>query len=156
MPEDPPSRAGAFGRWWRIYGEMLDSRVVRQTTSVSCHSACGEMLSDGRITQAQLLEVLGEGMKTFDQLLRALNGFGRGIFAGEEFQPSGFDRVLEHSPWIAMVFAADARAFHMVLVESFDTPYFTILDPWDGTKYTVLKGEFFDFWTGLALWQEAL
>ncbi len=112
------------------------------------------MLSEGRITQTELLEILGEGMKTVNGLLGALNSFGRGLYSGDEFLPNSFDRVLEHSPWIAVVFAADARTFHLVLVEAFEPPYFTILDPWDGTKYTVLKGDFFDYGTGLALWQE--
>ena len=154
MPEEFPSRAGAFGRWWRIYDEVLDPRVVRQSTPVSCHSACGEMLSDGRITQAQLLEVLGEGMKTPQQVFETLDSFQVGHYRSRLFEPETQYEILLYARFMAFVYAADQGNLHAVVVEVNSSGRLTVLDPWDGTKYDVLEKDFFDtMWSGMAIWK---
>lgn len=149
------SRAGAFGRWWRVFDEVSDPRVERQTTPVSCHSACGELLSEGLITQAELLEVLGKGLKSPPALLAALESFGRMRFLGGDFPLKVQRKVLTQIPFIAFVFAHDQGSLHAVLVEGYSGGRLTLLDPWDGTKYDVLEGDFFDkMWIGMAIWRE--
>ena len=102
------------------------------------------MLSDRRITQAQLLEVLGEGPQTMTSLVNALNSFGLFRFEADVLRPDEVERAVGFGIWIAFVLARDSGAVHAVLVEQ-----------WEGTQYGMDPHQFLEeVWTGVAIWRE--
>jgi len=113
------------------------------------------MLSDGRITQAQLLELLSEGPQTMTSLVNALNSFGLFRFEADVLRPDEVERAIGFGTWIAFVLARDSGAVHAVLVERWELHRITVLDPWEGTQYGMDPHQFLEeVWTGVAIWRE--
>jgi hypothetical protein len=148
--------AGAGGDW-PVIKERISADVVQQIEKQSCVSAVGEMLSEGRLKQSDLIAKLGaptdmcelaaelgpewNGKRLTPNSLNAL--LGRGSFAAElleEYPANGYAR---------------RGAAHTVVVDGVDDfGSLMIRDPMHGTRYEMLRSEFEKIWTGGAVWRK--
>lgn len=107
------------------------------------------MLSNGRITQAELLEEMGS--PGFPERLAPLLGPGwKGGYVG----PAHLDTLLtEHGSWGAE-FKEFGRIGHMVVVDGIDDAgNFMIRDPAKATRYEMTRKDFLELWTGRAVFE---
>ncbi|MEV6596496.1 hypothetical protein AB0M36_06450 [Actinoplanes sp. NPDC051346] len=125
------------GPWFDEGTNHRDGGAVQQTTDGSCVSASGEMLTDGRVTQAELLSELGD-WSNLSALRDELNKHdGEGTWTGHYFQDGGEAlRQASEGPMAAQVQAPFGRA-HMVILEPGENGSFTVRDPNEGSSYDV-------------------
>jgi hypothetical protein len=125
------------GPWYDAGTNHREGGAVQQETGGSCVSASGEMLTDGRITQSELLTKLGD-WSNLTALRNELNDRdGDGTWTGHYFV-DGSDAVRRaaEGPMAAQVQAPRGPA-HMVLLEPGENGSFTVRDPFDGSSYDV-------------------
>lgn len=146
--------AGAGGDW-PVINERPSSDVVRQTEKMSCVSACGEMLSEGTIDQATLIEQMGTPADV-RQWAEALGP----PWAGGGVRPDKLDELLKRGSW-----AADLREpagiryrrmepGHTVVVDGLDEyGNIKIRDPADGTRYEMTRKDFLYYWSGRSVFR---
>ncbi|MFW2381841.1 MAG: hypothetical protein ACN4GZ_08800 [Acidimicrobiales bacterium] len=146
--------AGPSGEWIDeiVVGTKKDmDQVVQQMTETSCTSACGEMLTNGAITQQHLLNVMGEEANLL-QLEQAL---------GAGWQAVGNPESVLQVANDASVFAASLKPTnpdllnHTVIVQKADifddTGHYLVLDPWDKSGYLVDMA-WIQKWVDSAVW----
>jgi hypothetical protein len=149
--------SGAGGRW-----ETLNIResadVVRQSHPLSCVSATGEMLTNGEVSQAELVQKLGTpsslehlnevlgppwkaGSVTDEQMLQILkHHVPCAIDIGEKVPQHGFFRK---------------ELGHVVVIDGLDKDgNIMIRDPAHGERYEMSQRAFFqDHWSGLVMFK---
>lgn len=129
---------------WEAKNERFSPDVVRQTEHVSCVNAVGEMLSEGRLTEAFLKEKIGvPGDK--NKLLRAL-GSDKWEYAicdvGKELE--SIDDFCERGPWMMELYdkKGSSRSHHVLIVDGKnEAGDLLIRDPHEGTKYEMTTKE---------------
>jgi hypothetical protein len=115
-------------------------------TKDSCVSACGEMLSEGRLKQIDLIRKLGAPVS----ILELGAALGPEWFSNYVNPLTSFDIAMRNGKWSATFF--DRLAFglpHAVIVEGV-TEAGTVLvtDPWEASTYEMTKENFLLHWNG--------
>lgn len=135
-----PPLSGAAGGDWEIYDEVPDS-AVKQLTKTSCVAACGEMLTDSRLSQESILSAIDEPASCI-RLGRHLSETGYGDWAGGYVEPR-LPRILASGkPWAAELFPraeGPNRIQHMVVVDRMNEEIVRVRDPWEGSSYTMSR-----------------
>ena len=124
---------GAGSGPWAVGVASSEGGAVGQLTVGSCVSACGEMLSNGAVTQSKLLGQIGEWSNPA-RLADALGNGWRGGYFG-----SGADALAaaERGPMGAALQAGTGPG-HMVVTSPLGDGAFLVRDPWaGGSTYTV-------------------
>lgn len=144
-------KAGGSGANLTPLDEVLGG-AVKQSTQVSCGPACAEMLSNGAVKEADLIKLYGNREISVDEMARALGTGWRGAaLGGEELHTI---QVLNSTgKWAAMV--RSPGGLHFVVVDGAEssTSLLKILDPWDGSSYTVNMNEFAENWSLYAVFK---
>jgi hypothetical protein len=145
--------------------EPGDIRVVKQHHKFACVAAVGDMLSNGRVKQLDLIkrinsnyseEYLKEHPEPMGALIWLRDELGKDKWKYKddyEYTEEAVDEVLGHSgnkPF-GVVFKVYGEEPHAVVVDGI-TPdsHISIRDP-DGTYYMMSKMEFYKVWNGEAL-----
>lgn len=132
---------------WPVINEVFDSPgAVKQLTKDSCVSACGEMLSEGRLKQIDLIRKLGAPVS----ILELGPALGPEWFSNYVNPLKSFDIAMRNGKWSATFF--DRLAFglpHAVIVEGV-TEAGTVLvtAPWEASTYEMTKENFLLHWNG--------
>ncbi|MEV6799708.1 hypothetical protein AB0M91_15360 [Micromonospora rifamycinica] len=125
------------GPWYDAGTNHREGGAVQQETGASCVSAAGEMLTEGRITQSELLAELGDGSNLTALRNELNNRDGDGTWTGHYFADGGDAlRRASEGPMAAQLQAPRGPA-HMVLLEPGENGSFTVRDPFDGSSYDV-------------------
>jgi hypothetical protein len=137
---------------WPVVGERECPTAVKQFTRESCVSACGQMLSDGRLLQASLVERLGAPVdcrKLAQELGPEWSGHYTDVY-------KDLDSVMQNGPWCATLFDRYARGLpHAVVVDGASAAGNIIVrDPWEGTVYEMTREAFVKYWTGCAVFRK--
>ncbi len=150
-----PRKAGAGGDW-PTKNERPSLDVVKQTESMSCVSACGEMLSRGNIAQADLIRELGAPCDT-----RSLASALGPPWRGGGLLPAQLDEVLKRGSWATELREPVGHRFrrmepgHTVVVDGLDElGNLIIRDPAEGTKYEMIRDDFLRYWSGLSVFRD--
>ncbi len=137
---------------WPYLNEKPAPEMIRQVTSVSCVSACGEFLSNGRIRQAELIERLG-APTLLEELAGELGPHWKGHFT----QEASLEQLLKLSYWSAGLrnkFTGKIELAHSVIVEGVSKEgHIIVLDPWEATRYEMTKEDFVHHWNGCAVYR---
>jgi len=140
-------RAGAGGDW-TVINERLSPDVVQQARPEGCVAAVGEMLSGGKLNQAEIFPEVG----TVPERLAAVLGP-----EWEGFTVRNKDTALEQllgreKSWAAELrdeFAHRAKMGHMVVVDGLDEAgNLMIRDPQEATRYEMTREAFLNHWSG--------
>lgn len=136
---------------WPYFNEKPAPEMIRQTTSVSCVSACGEFLSSGRIGQAELIERLG-APSLLEELAGELGPNWKGHFTSE----ASLEHLLKLDYWSAGLrnkFTGKIELAHSVIVQGVSKEgHIVVLDPWEATRYEMTKENFVYHWNGCAVY----
>lgn len=128
--------AGESGPW----AEGVQARqggAVAQATEGSCVSACGDMLADGSILQAQLLSELGEWSNP-GALADALNSrVGSQVWRGGYFEGPADALAAANRGRMAAVLQSPGGPAHMVVIEPLGAETYLVRDPLPGVNYEV-------------------
>jgi hypothetical protein len=140
--------SGVGGRWEKI-GEMPCALAVRQSNKFSCVSAVGEMLSNGAIDQANLIDRLGEPAN-IKNLAPELGANWSGNYVRGK---TSLDAVLKRGRFAAELFDEfDGKRLglgHAVLVERLaPSGNLIIIDPAEATTYEMTRENFIAHWSG--------
>jgi len=142
---------GGAGGNWRIIEEVTDAHVVRQSGSMNCGAACGEMLlrSQGVFVYQEAIAEIAGVPSSAESLAAALDNLdASGTWFGGGVTESSFEALNQTGLWSAMLFEVGARFGHWVCVAGLDhTGRVMILDPADGTRYVMEIEEFMSHWT---------
>lgn len=154
---------GAVGKGgdWPVLNERPAPNVVRQSEPYSCACACGEMLSEGKLTEAQLMAKMMEPGYDGADMLSLADHLGPQWNKGRLTQGS-LNGLLTRSP-----FAAELRDLapttgpyrraglgHTVVVDGVDEAgNIRVRDPQHGTRYEMIRSDFEKVWTGGAVWR---
>jgi filamentous hemagglutinin len=160
--QDAPAGAGGH---WPVIDERPDPAVVRQTSDLSCVSACGEMLLKDRgvhtVSQADLLAQLGAPAITI-RLADALNrlshsGRWRGDYLNVPTMGGGRAITILSSfgSWAAAMREVGAKIDHAVVIDGAgDDGTVGVRDPFEATSYRMTVEDFLKHWTWAAIWDE--
>ena len=125
------------GPWVTEANEVTRGGAVRQSREGSCVSAVGEMLTEGRVTEKQLLTELGEWSNP-ESLAKELNK----KTAPSEWTGGGFPteedalRAAQRGPFGAEL-RVGPKLGHMVYIEPLESGGFGVHDPEPGICYQV-------------------
>ncbi|MBS2008102.1 MAG: hypothetical protein JST01_13730 [Cyanobacteria bacterium SZAS TMP-1] len=145
--------AGKGGEWPSI-NDRKASDVVLQTDKESCVSACGEMISEGRLKQADLIGKLG----TPADLLELADHLGPKWTSGN-FDLRLPDALLHRAPFVVNLREHNKgfkrlQSSHAVVVDGVDEAgNIKIRDPQDGERYEMTRKDFEHHWTGEAVFR---
>ena len=148
----PPGRES--GPWVKEAKNLKLGGAVAQSTPGSCVSAVGEMLTGGKITEAQLLAKLGEWSDPAS-LARELNAMTggqawRGAMIGNPLavahRGGSFGAALQPP------YNMGVQPGHMVFVEPLDAGTYLVRDPLPGVTYEV-DDAWLDKWMVGAVWK---
>ncbi len=140
---------------WPVINEHPSADVVQQTNKLSCVAACGEMLSEGKIEQARLINKISSPAAP-EWLAKELGPDWKSGYVG----PHDLDHLLQQVPWVAELRSSvnDMNKFqlgHLVVVDGInDIGNVTIRDPWNGTKYEMTQENFLAAWTGRVVFKQ--
>jgi len=165
---EPPQMVGAGGKW-PVSNEIIDPKVVRQHNELYCGPACAEMLLKDRgitnIDQNAIADRSGVPAIT-KYLARAINNLvpeGSVRWQGGPISiPGATDsqvfEVLNTTGSYAAVFKeTGARIGHLVVVDGVDKAGRVMIRyPWEGTKYTMKKEDFLNYWNTEAIYGRKL
>lgn len=159
IPTARRSSAGAGGDW-PVLNERVSPDVVRQTEQFSCAPACGEMLSQGKLSQAELMQLMQSPDLLGSDMLQLAGYLGEG-WTGKRLTPASIDGLLKHGSFAVELrdpaYAARYRRAdlsHTVVVDGLDEAgNIMIRDPKHGTRYEMIRQEFLEVWTGGAVWR---
>jgi hypothetical protein len=134
--DGPPAGSGS-GPWVDDGFNHRPGGAVSQSTDGSCVSACGEMLTGGTVSEADLLAKLGDWSNP-GALARELNQrAGSEVWQGGYFE-SGADALeaARRGP-TAVILQAPGGNAHAVVVEPLESGNFLVRDPLPGQTYEV-------------------
>jgi len=137
---------------WEAVGEVFSSGVIRQSKDLSCTAAIGEMLSGGRLTEAELIEKIGENASLRDLGKELGNWKFESCDVGKELEE--INSKCESGSWVAKFFDRFGdRSHHVVIVDGKNslTGRLLIRDPFEGTRYEMNIPEFLRVWNGECL-----
>ena len=159
-----PVWAGSGGNW-PVRDETFDPGVVLQQDQLSCGAACGEMLLRDcgiNVTQAAIVATIGVPI-TSRRLAEVLNIFNPSTsprWAGGPLAIKGatqeevFDTLNTTGSWAAMLWETGSKIGHMIVVDGIDREgYVLIRDPWEGTRYTMKKSDFLQYWNDYGVYR---
>ena len=130
---------------WNVLNERFAPDAIRQSQSDSCISAVGEMLSGGRITEAELIAKLG----TPGNILRLPEALGSEWTT--KGGPTSLAEIGKHGPWAAQMLESEWTKFpkppHVVIVDG-PSPAGNVMirDPLEGTRYEMTVKDFLKTW----------
>lgn len=160
--EESPALLGAGGRW-PVIDEIVDSRVVRQQSNLSCGPASAEILLKDRgitnIEQAAIENLTGaptsaeEIANALNELTPATSHRWQAGFIDTSTPLAAFNLLLNtEQSWMAQMKEFGNRVGHMVVVDGLDhTGLVLIRDPWEGTRYKMNIDEFLNVWNQIAV-----
>jgi len=105
------------------------------------------------VSQAQLLKMGVAGdFATNESLAGALNAAaGSSDWIGASLTHDSIEGLTARGSWGAVLYGEGLDVPHMVVVDALDeVGNVAVRDPFEGSSYTMLRGEFEDFWTGFA------
>ncbi len=161
-PEESPALLGAGGRW-PVIDEIVDPRVVRQQSNLSCGPASAEILLKDRgitnIEQATIENLTGaptsaeEIANALNELTPATSHRWQAGFIDTSTPLAAFNLLLNtEQSWMAQRSEFGNRVGHMVVVDGLDlTGFVLIRDPWEGTRYKMNIDEFLKVWNQIAV-----
>lgn len=133
---------------WPVLNERPSPDVVLQTDKLSCVSAVGEMLTNGSLKQAELIEKL-----TAPCDLRDLAGALGPPWKGHAVTEASIDALLRRSPFAAGLRELPGENYqridlaHAVVVDGLDAAgNVMIRDPADGVRYEMTREQFLLHW----------
>jgi hypothetical protein len=151
-----------FGTWQR-YNEVVDPSVVRQAEGNWCAIACGEMLTNGRVTQHDISKVISISAKgtVAEDIANVLNTLDpaamkswQGGYIGAPTAEAAFNWLNAKGSWGAQMFLGAGNR-HMVIVDGInDAGMVMVRDPWEGTRYNMAADEFMNHWEQIALFAD--
>jgi ABC-type bacteriocin/lantibiotic exporter with double-glycine peptidase domain len=125
--------------------------VIRQSSSMNCGAACGEMLlrTQGIFVHHEVIAEIAGAPSSAESLAAALDDLdANGTWFGSGVTESSLEALNQTGLWSAMLFEAGARFGHWVCVSGLDQAgRVMILDPADGTRYVMDIEEFMAHWT---------
>ncbi|MBP9094735.1 hypothetical protein KBI23_27190 [bacterium] len=137
---------GAGGEW-PVINERSSLDVVQQIDEGSCASAVGEMLTDGRIQQRDLIARMGS--PGYPERMAQLLGEG---WKGGYFGPPLLNHLMAKGRSWGAEFKEFGKLGHLVVVDGIDEfGRYMIRDPDKATRYEMLPKDFEEFWTGRAV-----
>ncbi|NER08433.1 MAG: hypothetical protein F6K17_40795 [Okeania sp. SIO3C4] len=160
--EELPTLFGAGGRW-PVINEIIDPKVIRQQSNLSCGPACAEMLlrecGITNITQVTIENLTGvptsasEIADALNQLSPASLHRWQGGYLDTSTSLAAFNLLLRTAkPWMAQMKEIGNRIAHMVVVDAFDeTGLVLVRDPWEGTSYKMEIDQFLQVWSQIAV-----
>lgn len=145
-------RAGKGGDW-PVINERPTPDVVQQASSDGCIAAIGEMLSEGKLKQADIYPEV----RTIPERLPKVLGSG---WDGRFILPTNeaFNELIGRGkPWGAELrsqFAQKVSMGHMVVVDGIDDAgKVMIRDPQHATRYEMTRDAFMENWSGRTVWR---
>jgi hypothetical protein len=144
------SGARDAGPWTQNAADFRAGGAVTQSRDGSCVAACGEMLSGGARSEAELLKQLGEWSHVAE-LAKALNGGVEGPWLGGAVSCS-LDQLLSGGTAAIelKVFRADA---HLVVAQRVDSNSALVRDPALGASYVQRLSRLTKYWTLFAVYR---
>lgn len=162
-----PAWAGAGGNWPAI-DEIIDPKVVKQQDQLSCGVACGEMLLRDRginVTQVAIATEIGVPVNC-RSLAWGLNFFSpesSPLWQGGPLDITGatysqvFEALNTTGSWAAILWEVGASIGHMVVIDGISNDgYILIRDPWQGTRYKMIKDDLLLYWTQQGVYRKRL
>jgi filamentous hemagglutinin len=152
---------GAATGIWRKIDEVADPTVVRQMEGNWCVLACGEMLTDGRVTQSALSNVVpimpgGTEPKAVANALNIMDPGATRTWIGGFIDAAGgplqeFHSANSKGSWAAQMYLGGGE-HHTIVVDGLnDLGQVMVRDPATGTRYNMLMDDFLGSWSGIAL-----
>ncbi len=143
----PESNREPFG--WKIKNERFANDVIRQINDLSCTSAVGEMLSNGKFLEEEILKQLGDGA-FLDELVTILGP----NWSAKTRTFKSLEEISQHGSWGATFYGNNYRIHHSVVIDGISkSGDVMIRDSWEGTKYEMTKPNFFSKWSGHAIYR---
>lgn len=126
------------GPWVAEAVNATEGGAVLQSTAGSCVSACGEMLSGGALSEAELLGTIGEWSNPA-ALADALNAAGGATtWEGGYFETAADALAAAEQGQMGAVLQAPFLPAHMVVIEPLEAGGFLVQDPAIGGTYEVV------------------
>jgi len=132
---------------WQVIDEHFAPDVIRQSLDDSCVSAVGEMLSEGRLTEGELISRLGSPAD-IEEL-----SFELGAEWTSQKGPTTLAEIGKGGPWAAEMLESPWSRFsktpHVVIVDG-PSPAGNVVirDPLEGTRYEMTVKDFLKTWSG--------
>lgn len=125
------------GPWVAEATNLTEGAALAQSTAGSCVSACGEILSEGAMSEAEFLSQLGEWSNP-GELAEALNSLeGAGTWQGGYFANAESAVAAAEQGEIGAVLQAPGLPGHMVVISPGEAGTFLVQDPGIGATYEV-------------------
>jgi hypothetical protein len=143
VEEGVAAHTGAAGRWWNkgpgVKSVVLGT-VPEQSTSGSCMSAVGSLLSGGRFSESQILALLGDSDVEPRHLVAALNKLeGAEVWQNSFLSEDEALSTVSKGPCGARLQVPGELA-HGVMIEPLEGGEFLVQDPGIGGTMVVDRG----------------
>lgn len=140
---------------WPVMNEHFSADVIRQSHNSSCISAVGQMLTNGKLSEKDLMAKLG----TPGDISRLPTVLGD-EWTKETIKSTTLAEIGKHGPWAAEMLDSPWTKFpnppHVVLVKGRSTAgNVLICDPLEGTEYEMTVSNFFATWSGRAAYRRS-
>ncbi|MBI1271343.1 hypothetical protein GC174_13020 [bacterium] len=142
---------------WPVTNERFAAEIVRQFDSDSCIAKTGEILSNGRLNERNLIEAFKNYRKRdIRDLLPCL-----GDNWTAEKGPTSLPEIGKNGPWGAVLnekpWTEKPKSLHSVIVEGpgSTSKHIAILDPYEGTRYEMTVNDFFTTWNGNCIYRKS-
>lgn len=138
---------------WPVYNERFDPNCLRQSVEGTCISACGEMVTNGRLTEAELIALLKIPGDIEDHPL-----YLGPEWTSEPWLNTSLARMDKGGSWVAQMYDGefrppghanmDTKEPHAVVVDgpTPDLKRLKIRDPLEGTSYEMTISDFKIAW----------
>lgn len=125
------------GPWVAEASNLTEGAALAQSTAGSCVSACGEILSEGAMSEAEFLAQLGEWSNP-GELAEVLNSVeGAGTWQGGYFANAESAVAAAEQGQVGAVLQAPGLPGHMVVINPGEAGTFIVQDPAIGATYEV-------------------
>ena len=147
--------AGSVLGAWARHNEIADPLIAQQLQGNWCVLACGQMLTNGRVAQqklSQLVTIMPGGTDPTDvaAAMNILDSGATGMWKGGYVGPDVFGALNNTGSWAAMMKIDGGH--HMIVVDGVnDAGMVMIRDPYAATRYNMSLDEFHNYWTGNAI-----
>jgi hypothetical protein len=150
---DAPYRPAGAGGGWKTINERQGG-AVPQLTEHSCGSACAEMISNGEVSQSDILKLAGDKAWS-PYIAEKMNELSKHFWRGGAVDESDFDKLNARAPWSAELYEG-GRESHVVVIDGLDEQgRIKVRDPWaGGSSYLMDRQEFMRVWNGIVLFRQ--